>query len=418
MKNRETDLPTLPDRFEYKLDLGPAATTRELKKAPRHRWFYFPHSFSPRLVFQLLDYWNIPEGSQIVDNFVGSGTTLLACREHGMACLGFDLSPLAVMVTNTKLAFYDPEGLRKKLNRILATGAVANGANLDFSPRLSKAFTTEELGVLSVLLSNIRKLREPMRSFFRLAFLWTARSFSRAVPDGGWFRWQEWPDRSKELLDVFQATSISMIGDVEALNWDDVDMIGQARLADARKLPVRTSSVDVVITSPPYANRHDYSRIFHIELLLLGLSEKGITKLRHKSFRSHVEARDPSGFKRKLAYYHAPDSLNTLLDQVPTDADERIVPLLMGYFQDMYLSLLEVARMLRKGGHGAYVVGNVRHAGVMIPVDAILGELAPQVGLEFEKAWVLRRRGNSAQQMGQYGREPSRESIVLLKKTG
>jgi len=42
----------------------------------------------------------------------------------------------------------------------------------------------------------------------------------------------------------------------------------------------------------------------------------------------------------------------------------------------------------------------------MIPVDEILAEMAPQVDLEFDKAWVLRRRGNSAQQMGEYGREP------------
>jgi hypothetical protein len=63
-----------------------------------------------------------------------------------------------------------------------------------------------------------------------------------------------------------------------------------------------------------------------------------------------------------------------------------------------------------------YVVGNVRHAGLMMPVDEILGRMAPQVGLEFDKAWVLRRRGNSAQQMGQYGQEPARESIVLLAK--
>ena len=82
----------------------------------------------------------------------------------------------------------------------------------------------------------------------------------------------------------------------------------------------------------------------------------------------------------------------------------------------MYLSLLEVSRILRNGGHAAYVIGNVRHAGVMVPVDEILGEMAPQVGLEFDKAWVLRRRGNSAQQMGEFGRQPARETVVQLKK--
>ena len=53
----------------------------------------------------------------------------------------------------------------------------------------------------------------------------------------------------------------------------------------------------------------------------------------------------------------------------------------------------------------------------MIPVDEItarIGLAGP--GLEFEEAWVLRERGNAAQQMGRYGRRPSRESVILLSK--
>ena len=55
-------------------------------------------------------------------------------------------------------------------------------------------------------------------------------------------------------------------------------------------------------------------------------------------------------------------------------------------------------------------------AGVMIPVDEIISDLASQLDLKFDKTWVLRRRGNSAQQMGKYGREASRESIVFMAK--
>jgi hypothetical protein len=87
-----------------------------------------------------------------------------------------------------------------------------------------------------------------------------------------------------------------------------------------------------------------------------------------------------------------------------------------GYFEDLFLSLQEVARVLHPGGHVAYVVGNVRHAGVMVPVDRVVTELAAQVGLAFDSAWVIRLRGNSAQQMGQFGKEPSRETVVLLSK--
>ncbi len=405
--------PSLPPRFEYRLDLARAATAKELKTSPRHRWFYFPHSFSNRLIEEVLSLWSLPEGGVLADNFAGAGTTLLAARENGLSAEGFDLSPLAVNVANAKIAYYDPNRLKRGLQTVLRIGPVDAP---QIPERLSKAFTEEELREIFTLLAPIRKLRRRNRLFFLTALLWTVKDYCRAVPDGGWFRWQTWPNRSDEIRQAFKDRVASMLEDVNALNWTENVPPSRARLADARKLPLPDSSVDGLITSPPYANRHDYSRVFHIDLLLLGLGEPEVTKLRHKSIRSHVEAKGPNGYKRRLKGYSIPSSLQAVLEKIPGDADSRIKPLLNGYFEDIYLSLLEVKRTLRLGGRAAYVVGNVRHAGVMIPVDEIMAELAPQAGLAFDAAWVLRLRGNSAQQMKQYGRQPSRETMVFFAK--
>lgn len=72
--------------------------------------------------------------------------------------------------------------------------------------------------------------------------------------------------------------------------------------------------------------------------------------------------------------------------------------------------------VLKRGAPLALVVGNVRHAGVLFPVDEILVEVGEQAGYRFRGAWVVRLRGNSAQQMGRFGRLPSRETIVLLER--
>jgi hypothetical protein len=90
--------------------------------------------------------------------------------------------------------------------------------------------------------------------------------------------------------------------------------------------------------------------------------------------------------------------------------------MLQGYFEDMHTSMAQASSVLRPNGHAAFVVGNVRHAGRLVPVDEILGEMAPQAGLRHKRTWVIRERGNSAQQMGKLGRVPSRESVVFLKK--
>ena len=407
------DAPVFPLGFEYHPELAQAATSRELKTALRHRWFYFPHSYSHRLIDEVLNYWGFPKGGALADNFAGSGTTLLAARQKGLSAVGFDLSPLAVLVANTKIASYDVDQLNQGLQRIL------NSRTSDMPQvpeRLSKAFTAGELQEIFTLLRPIRKLRSTVSDFFLVALLWTARTFSRAVPDGGWFRWQQWPDRSDEIRQAFKDSVASMIADVETLNWSENVPLAEARLADARQLPLSTATVDGLITSPPYANRHDYSRVFHIDLLLLGLAESEVKTLRHGSIRSHVEAKRPDDYKNMLKNYNVPEPLEAVLGKVNAHADSRIKPLLRGYFEDIYLSLLEVNRILRRGGRAAYVVGNVRHAGVMVPVDEIVAVLAFQAKLTFDVGWVLRLRGNSAQQMAHYGREPARETVVLLSK--
>ena len=96
--------------------------------------------------------------------------------------------------------------------------------------------------------------------------------------------------------------------------------------------------------------------------------------------------------------------------------DPRIPTMIKGYFEDMLLVMKNMSRQLKRGGKAALVVGNTRFSGVMIPVDDILMTMCPLAGLEPEQVIVTRWRGNSAQQMGTYGREPSRESVVILRK--
>ena len=404
---------TEPLGFSYRADLASAATSRDLRTAPRHRWFYFPHSYSHRLVDTILDHWGLGAGGVVADNFSGSGTTVLAALERGLTALGFDLSPLSVTVGTAKVASYNELALERGFRRILAASSTDVP---QVSRRLSRAFTSLELGEIFALLRPIRTLRGSPRSFFVVALLSALSEFSRAVPDGGWFRWQEWPDRSAEIRDVFKNAVSLMMADVDLLNWSDEAPAASVRRADARKLPIESSSIDGLITSPPYANRHDYSRVFHIELLLLGAAESDVTNLRHRSVRSHVEAKPPRGFAHQLDLYQPPALLKEALEALPKGTDDRVRRMLLGYFEDLYLSLVEVARILRPAGRAAYVVGNVRHAGVMVPVDEMTAELAGQAGLEFEASWVMRERGNAAQQMGRYGRQPSRESVILLAK--
>lgn len=62
-------------------------------------------------------------------------------------------------------------------------------------------------------------------------------------------------------------------------------------IGDARKLYEPSNKFSAVITSPPYPNRHDYTRVFDVELLFEFLDIDELKQLRNQSFHSHPESR-------------------------------------------------------------------------------------------------------------------------------
>lgn len=409
---------SLPKGFANRLDLAQAATPRLLKKHPIHRWLWFPHSYSPELVEAILNEWDLPKDATLLDPFVGAGTTLLVARQRGLSALGIDLSPLAVWISNTKARSHSPRRLQALAERVFAT--IDNDLKReDLSPkipskRLARAFTLEEYATLQAIEQSIVQEAEGEADFFRLALLGVLPRFSRAVRDGGWFRWVERPDQSEAILPAFKCQVKVMLDDLLTCEFQPPKRVRAVR-HDARRAHKLNGEFDAVITSPPYPNRHDYSRAFHIELLWVGCTEEDIFDLRYSSLRSHVEARPVI---KNTDGYREPECLAPYLQARAEKGDRRVPSMIRGYFEDLYLTLRSMAAMLRPGAKLAFVVGNVSHSGVMFLVDEILAEVGEQAGYEWIGTWLIRLRGNSAQQMDRYGRIPSRESIVFFEKRG
>lgn len=415
----DSTLPPLPEHFEYRLDLAQHVTPRLLKDQPVHRWFYFPHSYSPQLVEMLLDEWQIQPGSVVVDPFVGAGTTMRSAQIKGIGCIGADLSPLSVLVSNVKVGRYEAKCVEAAVKSICQLFESNEICDTRRNKRLQRAFQDEEFSRLIGLRQAILQQSESVRDLFLVGLLRTQQAISRAVPDGGWFRWIEreasedeiWPRFVKQIEQILadiRRSEIPEAGYWRAYRHDARDIAGLTA-----KQPALSAGCHAIITSPPYPNRHDYSRVFQIELLTLGINEDEIFDLRHNSLRSHVEAYPPEDNTHLKV---ASPALAEVLDSFPDRTDRRIEPMLRGYFEDMDAVLRSSYELLLSGGMIALVVGNVRHAGVMVPVDEILLQIGEAIGYVPQTSWVARLRGNSAQQMGKYGRMPARESVVILQK--
>jgi tRNA G10 N-methylase Trm11 len=392
------------------LDRAPAVpaawlTPRPAKSAPVHRWFVFPHSYAPQLVEWTLDLLDVRARGVVLDPFCGAGTTLVEAQRLGFRAVGTDLLPLAVLASRAKtkpLRRGDVVAGRQAIVRAARSAA----PKAPPPPTLNRALTPAAYGRLASALRAARG--HAATDCLSLSVLSAASRFSALVADGGWLRRVEPELASSDVPDAI-AEAIGLVEeDIELIDGEPA----RVEIADARRLPLADSSVDAVITSPPYPNRHDYTRVFAVELELgFGLGDT-VKDLRYQALSSHPEARP----RERPAGYAEPETLHRRIREVTAEhPDGRIPRMLRGYFEDMFAVLSEVRRVLVSGGGAAFVVGNAQYCGVSIPVDEHLADVAEQVGLRVEYVVPLRLRGNSAQQMAAHGRRPSRESAVVVR---
>lgn len=381
-----------------------------------HRWCVFPHSFTSELVHSLIDEWGLTEKDHILDPFCGAGTTPLAAKERNIPATGFDLSPFAVFAARVKLADYDPDHLaaawtafQKRIDP-----SKWNGSSREYPNLVRKALSGPALGAFDSLRNGISSLdcARKDRDFLKMALLATVPDFSRAVASGGWLEWRDRRASIRQIPGRLTEHVEAMLADVRQQKREHSANRWAVQRADARELPAADGKFSAVITSPPYPNRHDYTRVFGVELMFGFLDWEETRRIRYQSFESHPEARPK---RPESEEYSEPKALSAVLKKiVKAYPDPRIPKMLRGYFLDMFLTLREARRVCQDGARIALVVGNAQYAGHPILVDELTATIGAQAGLRCRRIIATRYRGNSAQQMREHGRRPSRESVVLF----
>jgi len=193
------------------------------------------------------------------------------------------------------------------------------------------------------------------------------------------------------------------------------------------------SSFDLVISSPPYCNRYDYTRTYALELVFLGAGEEKIKDLRQSMLSCTVENRNKKEYLKNLYkkdnfeeiedVFYSVHALQEVLDILKVYRDEKklnnsyIYRMVKNYFYEHCFAIFEFHRLLKDGGIVYYVNDNVRYAGEVVPVDLILTEIADNFGFgEMKILKLANGKGNSSQQMKTHGRTELRKSICYWKK--
>ena len=97
------------------------------------------------------------------------------------------------------------------------------------------------------------------------------------------------------------------------INCSSIQFIQESVL---KALPLQKSnSIDAVLTSPPYCNRYDYTRIYALELVFLGTTASEINALRQNLLSCTVESKSKREFlKTYYASIHRENDYNQIIN--------------------------------------------------------------------------------------------------------
>ena len=376
------------------LSLGKYMTFESSKQKPTHRWFYYKEGYSPEIVEYALN--REKTKGILLDPFCGTGTSLLAAKEKGLESIGIDASELAVFVSRIKCANYEkknPEEMKEFLKNLFKERKPAN-LKWDFELFNPKtAFPKRNLNDILYIREAIEKseFSEKTRNLLLLALISILPQSSIIVKDGGFLKIDK-RKRAMTTKDAFKRKVKQMVSDIEKAGTTGKEP--DVQLGDARVLPCEEESCDVIVTSPPYLNNIDYSKVYGLELSLLALN-KEITK--------HTRGRSLRSFLQK----------DTKPKYVPPEVEEigNRIPVVGAYFADMENSISEMKRVLKKGSSAYVVVSNSVIFREHILVDEILAAIGERLNLESEIIVGAYRIADVKPK-----KVETRESIVLLRK--
>ena len=405
------------------LKLGSLVSYVGNKNIPFLRIYRYKEAFAFNFVKDFLRRFEASPDDYVFDPFSGLGTTMFTSMLSGMPSVGIDKLPVAYFISKTLplLLLLNENELKEMWMSLIPMIEKSQPADVAMDvPIMKVAFNEETLLTLRKLKSTIDVLPDPYRDIFLLLFFSILEECSFTSKDGQFLRLK----RNKRLSNPVEAMSRKVAQveeDVRRIKMlfphlsIDEKITPDVYLGDTRDLSdiKFRKKPTIIITSPPYANRYDYTRTYSLELCFHFVKNfEELKAIRFGILRSHIESKIKRGeIPPHPVIKEVVESLGRKKLNNP-----KIPGMIVTYFIDMQKVIKEWFKVLAPGAKVAMVVDNVRFEGELIPVDLVLSEMAEEAGFEVKEIIVARYKGNSSQQMKKYGKVPVRESIVIWER--
>ena len=263
-----------------------------------HWLHWYPAKMFHRIPRQILQAVPPATSNVLLDPFCGSGTVLLEGAISGYQVIGIDVNPIARLISRVKTTPIAPKRLRR-----YRAGVFARVRSDNFMPPpdpvLDYWFKPEARAALARLARAVDPIKaQEVRDFYRVTLSSIIRRVSLADPAIAppvrlnTKRAARATHRYRQALDFASALTTSdvydLFGDVLSRNLDRMarldhcDDCGSAVVLDsglhAAATGLSPSSVDLIVTSPPYCGAQKYVRSLRLEMLCLGIDPHDIAE--------------------------------------------------------------------------------------------------------------------------------------------
>ncbi len=352
-----------------------------------HDLHAFAAKFPPQLPRAFIRSLTNP-GDAVLDPMMGSGTAVVEALLEGRRGIGLDIDPLALRVSRVKTTRLDTEAVRSAGYKVMARAhtlmsdverldrALANQFDERTKGFIDYWFTKTTQRELMALILTIKKVPDALvRRFLELTF-----SSIIVTKSGGVSRARDLAhsrphlDNAKVPKDAIEQFSFRLRKNLASIAALKANGTTAALVAgDARCMPFDDRTIDLIVTSPPYANAIDYMRAHKFSLVWFGESVGNLSRLRA----------DYIGSERRgqLSHPTLPDRPETIIRQL-AERDPTKAAILRKYFVEMRLVLAEMYRVLRDDSASIIVVGTSMMRGLDIQTHYCLADLALELGYE------------------------------------
>ena len=358
-----------------------------------HGFHTYPARMHPQTAARLVRSLS-GEGATVLDPFAGSGTVLVEAMIAGRRAVGTDLNPLAVRLAALKTTPRDAAWREALVEAARAVGAWADerrkrraGATHRYPPEDVATFDPHVLLELDSIRTAITGQSDPgVRDALELVLSAILVKVSRRASDtsaatsprriAAGFPARLFARKTEELA--------RRLADFAALLPPDPPPARMA-LDDATRLrTIGASTVDAVVTSPPYVATYDYLAHHALRMRWLGLDARAF-------------ATGEMGARRRYAQLDAPGARSA-------------------WTKELASVLRALSRVCRKGARVTLVVADSAVRGEALRAEGMVAAVAPEAGFTVLARASQRRPHFHGPTARAFEAEPRAEHAIALEK--